>query len=100
MMHYNESVKGPLAYDLQTLNNLYGEVIADAGLKQLRIAETEKYAHVTFFFDGGSERELKGATRLLVESPKVPTYDLKPEMSALKLKIKLLRQSYLKSLIR
>ena len=82
MMHYNESVKGPLAYELQTLDNLYGEVIANANLKQLRIAETEKYAHVTFFFDGGSEKDLKGSTRILVESPKVPTYDLKPEMSA------------------
>ena len=82
MMHYNESVKGPLAYELQSLDNLYGEVIANAGLKQLRIAETEKYAHVTFFFDGGAEKQLKGSTRILVESPKVPTYDLKPEMSA------------------
>ena len=88
MMHYNETVKGPLAYELQTLDNLYGEVIANAGLKQLRIAETEKYAHVTFFFDGGSEKELKGATRILVESPKVPTYDLKPEMSAFEVKDK------------
>lgn len=88
MMHYNETVKGPLAYELQTLNNLYGEVIADANLKQLRIAETEKYAHVTFFFDGGSDRELKGSTRILVESPKVPTYDLKPEMSAFEVRDK------------
>jgi len=63
-------------------------VIADAGLKQLRIAETEKYAHVTFFFDGGQERELKGATRILVQSPKVATYDLKPEMSAFEVKDK------------
>ncbi|PKK96997.1 MAG: 2,3-bisphosphoglycerate-independent phosphoglycerate mutase, partial [Tenericutes bacterium HGW-Tenericutes-3] len=86
MMHYNKTVKGPLAYDLQVLNNLYGEVIADAGLKQLRIAETEKYAHVTFFFDGGQERDLKGATRIVVESPKVATYDLKPEMSAYEVK--------------
>ncbi len=88
MMHYNESVKGPLAYELQTLNNLYGEVIANAGLKQLRIAETEKYAHVTFFFDGGAEKDLKGSTRILVESPKVPTYDLKPEMSAFEVRDK------------
>lgn len=88
MMHYNESVKGPLAYELQTLDNLYGEVVAHAGLTQLRIAETEKYAHVTFFFDGGSEKALKGATRILVESPKVPTYDLKPEMSAYEVKDK------------
>lgn len=88
MMHYNKTVKGPLAYELQTLNNLYGEVVANAGLKQLRIAETEKYAHVTFFFDGGEERKLEGATRILVESPKVATYDLKPEMSAYEVKDK------------
>ncbi len=88
MMHYNESVKGPLAYELQTLDNLYGEVIANAGLKQLRIAETEKYPHVTFFFDGGAEKELSGSKRILVQSPKVPTYDLKPEMSAFEVKDK------------
>jgi 2,3-bisphosphoglycerate-independent phosphoglycerate mutase len=88
MMHYNETVKGPLAYELQTLDNLYGEVIANAGLKQLRIAETEKYAHVTFFFDGGSEKDLAGCTRILAESPKVATYDLKPEMSAYEVKDK------------
>lgn len=88
MMHYNESVKGPLAFELQTLDNLYGEVIANAGLKQLRIAETEKYPHVTFFFDGGSEKDLKGSNRILVQSPKVPTYDLKPEMSAFEVKDK------------
>ncbi|MDO9629611.1 MAG: 2,3-bisphosphoglycerate-independent phosphoglycerate mutase, partial [Acholeplasmataceae bacterium] len=88
MMHYNESVKGPLAYELQTLDNLYGDVIANANLKQLRIAETEKYPHVTFFFDGGTDKELKGSTRILVQSPKVPTYDLKPEMSAFEVKDK------------
>ena len=88
MMHYSESVKGPLAYDLQTLDNLYGDVIANHGLKQLRIAETEKYAHVTFFFDGGAEKTLKGSTRILVESPKVATYDLKPEMSAFEVRDK------------
>ncbi|MEF3693025.1 MAG: 2,3-bisphosphoglycerate-independent phosphoglycerate mutase [Acholeplasmataceae bacterium] len=88
MMHYNETVKGPLAFDLQTLDNLYGDVISQHGLKQLRIAETEKYAHVTFFFDGGSDKELKGSTRILVESPKVPTYDLKPEMSAFEVRDK------------
>lgn len=88
MMHYNETVKGPLAYELQTLDNLYGEVISNAGLKQFRCAETEKYAHVTFFFDGGSEKDYPGCTRILVESPKVPTYDLKPEMSAYEVKDK------------
>lgn len=82
MMHYNETVKGPIAFPLQSMKNIYGEVIEQAGLRQLRIAETEKYAHVTFFFDGGREREFKGAERILVQSPKVATYDLKPEMSA------------------
>ncbi|MFA7422134.1 MAG: 2,3-bisphosphoglycerate-independent phosphoglycerate mutase [Acholeplasmataceae bacterium] len=88
MMHYHEAVKGPLAYDLQKLDNIYGEVISKAGLKQLRIAETEKYAHVTFFFDGGSDKKLEGATRILVESPKVATYDMKPEMSAFEVRDK------------
>ena len=64
------------------LHNVMGEVLAQRGLKQLRIAETEKYAHVTFFFNGGEERELPGEERILVPSPKVATYDLKPEMSA------------------
>lgn len=82
MMLYSENVKGDIAFGLQELNNMYGDVIANAGLKQLRIAETEKYAHVTYFFDGGVDKELKGATRILVPSPKVATYDLQPEMSA------------------
>ncbi len=81
-MHYHEEVKGTIAFDLQTLDNMYGEVIAKAGLKQLRVAETEKYAHVTFFFDGGEDKEIEGSTRVMVPSPKVATYDLKPEMSA------------------
>lgn len=88
MMHYHEAVKGPLAYELQTLNNLYGDVISAHGLKQLRIAETEKYAHVTFFFDGGADKSLEGSTRILVQSPKVPTYDLMPEMSAFEVRDK------------
>lgn len=82
MMKYSDNVKGSLAFPLQSFNNLYGDVISAAGLKQLRIAETEKYAHVTFFFDGGADREIKGSDRILVNSPKVATYDLKPEMSA------------------
>ena len=69
-------------YPPQSLTNMMGEVVANAGLKQLRIAETEKYAHVTFFFNGGAEGELPGESRILVPSPKVATYDLKPEMSA------------------
>jgi 2,3-bisphosphoglycerate-independent phosphoglycerate mutase len=64
------------------LTNVLGKVISDAGLKQLRIAETEKYAHVTFFFNGGDEKIYKGEERILVPSPKVATYDLKPEMAA------------------
>ena len=82
MMKYADQVKGELAFGLQKLDNLVGDIVAKNGLKQLRIAETEKYAHVTFFFDGGADREIKGATRVLVNSPKVATYDLKPEMSA------------------
>ncbi|HEY8445039.1 MAG TPA: 2,3-bisphosphoglycerate-independent phosphoglycerate mutase [Bacilli bacterium] len=82
MMLYSENVKGLVNFDVQELNDTYGMVISDAGLKQLRIAETEKYAHVTYFFDGGVERDLPGATRILIPSPKVATYDLKPEMSA------------------
>ncbi len=65
----------------EALVNILGEVIAENGLTQLRIAETEKYAHVTFFFNGGEEKEFKGEERILIASPKVATYDLKPEMS-------------------
>ena len=65
----------------ESLTKIFGEVISEHGLTQLRIAETEKYAHVTFFFNGGEEREFKGEERILVPSPKVATYDLKPEMS-------------------
>ena len=82
MMLYSDKVKGDVAFDVQKLDNIYGEVISAAGLKQLRIAETEKYAHVTFFFDGGVDKELPGADRILVASPKVATYDMQPEMSA------------------
>ncbi|MBN3490622.1 2,3-bisphosphoglycerate-independent phosphoglycerate mutase [Acholeplasma equirhinis] len=92
MMHYKETVKGPLAYELQTFENLYGEVIEKAGLNQIRAAETEKYAHVTFFFDGGKEVPLAHSTRILVESPKVATYDLKPEMSAYELTEKVIAE--------
>lgn len=66
----------------EALTSIYGEIIAQNGLTQLRIAETEKYAHVTFFFNGGEEKEFKGEERILIPSPKVATYDLKPEMSA------------------
>src|SRR5260370_6061861 len=66
----------------EDLKDTFGEVVSKAGLTQLRIAETEKYAHVTFFLNGGREHEFTGETRILVPSPKVATYDQKPEMSA------------------
>ncbi|MEE8083998.1 MAG: 2,3-bisphosphoglycerate-independent phosphoglycerate mutase, partial [Alphaproteobacteria bacterium] len=69
-------------YPLEVLNGILGQVLAEASLSQLRIAETEKYAHVTFFFNGGVEEPFAGEQRVLVPSPKVATYDLKPEMSA------------------
>ncbi|MBI3506145.1 MAG: 2,3-bisphosphoglycerate-independent phosphoglycerate mutase [Proteobacteria bacterium] len=72
----------PAIFAPQSLANMMGAVVAKAGLRQLRIAETEKYAHVTFFFNGGEETEYPGESRILVPSPKVATYDLKPEMSA------------------
>lgn len=68
----------------EQLSNIFGEVVSKAGLTQLRIAETEKYAHVTFFFNGGEERLFEGEDRILIPSPKVATYDLQPEMSAYK----------------
>ena len=71
-----------VAFHPQSLANTFGEYISEKGLKQLRIAETEKYAHVTFFFNGGVEKTYEGEDRILVPSPKVATYDLKPEMSA------------------
>jgi len=76
-------------FEPEALTKIYGEIIADNGLKQLRIAETEKYAHVTFFFNGGEEKEFKGEERILVPSPKVATYDLKPEMSVFEVTDKL-----------
>lgn len=74
------------------LDNAFGPYIDSLGLRQLRIAETEKYAHVTYFFDGGKEIELKGSNRILIPSPKVATYDLKPEMSALEITDTLLKE--------
>ena len=82
MMPITNTVKGITAFDHQKLDNTFGKYVDSLGLKQLRIAETEKYAHVTYFFDGGVELELNNSKRILVNSPKVATYDLKPEMSA------------------
>ncbi|MCH8111928.1 MAG: 2,3-bisphosphoglycerate-independent phosphoglycerate mutase [Proteobacteria bacterium] len=78
--HLNQHVSA--LFSTPALKNTLGEAVAAAGRKQLRIAETEKYAHVTFFFNGGEERVFDGEERILVPSPKVATYDLKPEMSA------------------
>lgn len=82
MTEYEKSLSIPQAFDPIDMTNTFGEVIAQHGLKQLRIAETEKYAHVTFFFNGGVEDVFPGEERKLIPSPKVATYDLQPEMSA------------------
>lgn len=83
MTNYDDSYKGVhVIYDKDNISETLGEVLAKAGKKQIRIAETEKYPHVTFFFNGGREIPFEGEQRLLCPSPKVATYDLKPEMSA------------------
>ncbi len=79
---YEDGMNALVAFPPESIKNTMGEIIQDHGLTQLRIAETEKYAHVTFFFNGGVEEPYKGEDRILVPSPKVATYDLKPEMSA------------------
>ena len=71
-----------IAFKKSELKNTFGEIVSNNNLTQLRIAETEKYAHVTFFFNGGEEKQYKGEERILIPSPKVETYDMKPEMSA------------------
>jgi 2,3-bisphosphoglycerate-independent phosphoglycerate mutase len=84
LVEYSEALNGFLAtlFPSEPVRMGLGETVARAGLKQLRIAETEKYAHVTFFLNGGEERTFDGEERILVPSPKVATYDLQPEMSA------------------
>jgi len=83
MTPYDSSYKGlHIMFDKDNVQNTLGEYISSLGMKQLRIAETEKFAHVTFFFSGGRESEFEGEERILVPSPKVATYDLQPEMSA------------------
>ena len=91
MVEYSKELSSFLTtlFKPEALNDILGEVIANAGKKQLRIAETEKYAHVTFFFNGGKEALFTGEDRILVPSPKVATYDLKPEMSAFEVTEKL-----------
>lgn len=82
MAEYDESLNMPIIFPPIEIKDTLGSVVSAAGLKQLRVAETEKYAHVTFFFNGGKEEEFTGEHRILVNSPKVATYDLQPEMSA------------------
>jgi len=82
MTSYDDAFPFPVAFAHQSMRHLVGEVIADAGLTQLRIAETEKYPHVTFFFNGGRDEPFSGEDRHMMPSPKVATYDLQPEMSA------------------
>ena len=90
MTPYDASFKGVhILFDKENVENTLGEYLSNSGKTQLHIAETEKYAHVTFFFNGGRETPYAGEDRILVPSPKVPTYDLKPEMSAYEVKDKL-----------
>ena len=91
MTPYDETLPNvEIAFKKEQLKNTFGEVVSKHGLTQLRIAETEKYAHVTFFFNGGEEKQYLGEDRILVPSPKVETYDMKPEMSALEVTEKVL----------
>ncbi len=82
--NYDETIKDvQIAFKKDEIKNTFGEILSKRGMTQLRIAETEKYAHVTFFFNGGEEKQYPGEDRILIPSPKVETYDLKPEMSAI-----------------
>ena len=87
LTNYDDTYQGVhVVYDKDNIENTLGEVLACAGKKQIRIAETEKYPHVTFFFNGGREKPFEGEQRILCPSPKVATYDLKPEMSAFEIR--------------
>ncbi|MEA2053892.1 MAG: 2,3-bisphosphoglycerate-independent phosphoglycerate mutase [Candidatus Thermoplasmatota archaeon] len=89
---YMDGLDAEASFDKIPLENTFGEVISRHGLRQLRIAETEKYAHVTFFFNGGQEKPFKKEDRCLIPSPKVATYDMKPEMSAYELTDELIKR--------
>ncbi len=90
MTQYDATLNAPVAFPAENLTDTLGEVVSRAGLKQLRIAETEKYAHVTYFFNGGKEEVNPGEDRVLIPSPKVATYDLQPQMSAYEVRDELL----------
>ncbi|CAA7599680.1 phosphoglycerate mutase (2,3-diphosphoglycerate-independent) [Acididesulfobacillus acetoxydans] len=92
LTEYDVTIQAPVAFPPQNLEKTLGEVLSREGIKQLRIAETEKYAHVTFFFNGGVEQPMPGEERCLIPSPKVPTYNLQPEMSAPEVTRELLRR--------
>jgi 2,3-bisphosphoglycerate-independent phosphoglycerate mutase len=94
LTEYNAEFDVPIAFPAERLNNVFGEYISTQGFRQLRIAETEKYAHVTFFFNGGVEQPFEGEDRILIKSPDVATYDLKPEMHAYELTEKLIEAIY------
>ncbi len=90
LTEYKANYEFPVAFPPKSLNNVFGRYISELGLKQCRIAETEKYAHVTFFFNGGEEQAFNGEDRILVPSPHIRTYNMQPEMSALKITDKLI----------
>src|SRR5947209_24590 len=92
LTQYDVRYPSPFIFPPQELKNILGELVGKAGKTQLRIAETEKYAHVTYFFNGGVEKPFAGEERVLVPSPKVATYDLKPEMSASEVTHELLKR--------
>ena len=91
MTNYNKNFKNiHVVYDKENIKNTLGEVLEKHQKKQIRIAETEKYPHVTFFFNGGREAEFEGESRIVIPSPKVATYDVQPEMSAVEMTDKLI----------
>lgn len=92
LTEYDETLRTAIAFPPERLDNIFAAIISAKGLKQLRIAETEKYAHVTFFFNGGVETPFEGEERVLIPSPRVATYDLKPEMSAYELTDRLVEE--------
>lgn len=92
MMPISDEAISKHAFDLKKLNDTLGEYVASKGIHQLRIAETEKYAHVTYFFDGGEEKELSNCKRILIPSPQVATYDLSPDMSVSQITDALLKE--------
>ncbi len=92
MTQFYAGMNALVAFEEQELKNLLGEIISRKGLKQLRISETEKYAHVTFFFNGQREEPFEGEERILINSPKVKTYDLKPEMSVFEIRDRLVQE--------